>query len=109
MVGGDGGVIEVIEPLLQALAPGVETAVRTPGKTGDPSPAEQGYLRCGPSGSGHFAKMIHNGIEYGMMASLAEGLNILGTASKGDAPYNRFDFDLPALTELWRRGFVLAS
>lgn len=109
MVGGDSGVFEVIEPLLQALAPGVETAMRTPGKTGDPSPAEQGYLRCGPSGSGHFAKMIHNGIEYGMMASLAEGLNILGTASSGDAPYNRFDFDLPALTELWRRGSVVSS
>ena len=109
MVGCESEVFEVVEPLLQALAPGVGVVTRTPGNTGEPRPAEQGYLRCGPAGAGHFAKMIHNGIEYGMMASLAEGLNILGTASTGNAPYNRFDFDLPALTELWRRGSVVSS
>lgn len=109
MAGGDPDAFRTLEPLFQALAPGVGAAARGPGQSGDPTPSEQGYLHCGPAGAGHFAKMIHNGIEYGMMASLAEGMNILAGASDGPDPYDRFDFDLPALAELWRRGSVISS
>jgi 6-phosphogluconate dehydrogenase len=101
----------------------VDAADRTPGRDGAPLPAEHGYLRCGPSGSGHFVKMVHNGIEYGMMAAYAEGLNILKHAGVGladstldaeTAPlrrpeHYRYELDIPEVTELWRRGSVIAS
>ena len=79
MIGGETEVVERLGPLFEAIAPGVEAAARTPGRTGEPADAERGYLHCGPAGAGHFVKMVHNGIEYGMMAAYAEGLNILGT------------------------------
>jgi 6-phosphogluconate dehydrogenase len=123
MIGGEAQVVERLGPLFAAIAPGVEAAARTPGRTGEPSSAEQGYLHCGPNGAGHFVKMIHNGIEYGAMAAYAEGLNILRHANAGktsresdaetaplehpeDYPY---DLDLTDVTEVWRRGSVIAS
>jgi 6-phosphogluconate dehydrogenase len=77
MIGGSAAAVKRLDPIFRALAPGVDSAPRTPGRTGEPSPAENGYLHCGPSGAGHFVKMVHNGIEYGLMAAYAEGLNIL--------------------------------
>jgi 6-phosphogluconate dehydrogenase len=123
MVGGDADVVRSIEPILAALAPRVDAVPRTPGRTGEPAPQEHGYLHCGPHGAGHFVKMIHNGIEYGMMAAYAEGMNILRHANAGKAPrasdaettpldhpeLYQYDFDLPAIAELWRRGSVIAS
>jgi 6-phosphogluconate dehydrogenase len=124
MVGGEDEAVAHIEPLLRSIAPGVDAADRTPGLTGDPSPAEQGYLHCGPTGAGHFVKMVHNGIEYGMMAAYAEGLNVLhhanrgnedwGTASAEETPlehpeYYRYDIDTAQVAEVWRRGSVVAS
>jgi 6-phosphogluconate dehydrogenase len=123
MVGGDSNAFEHIEPIFQSLAPGVQAADRTPGRDGEPLPAEHGYLHCGPSGAGHFVKMVHNGIEYGMMAAYAEGLNILKHAGVGlgdsavdaeTAPlrrpeHYRYELDIPKVTELWRRGSVVAS
>jgi 6-phosphogluconate dehydrogenase len=108
MVGGEADAFARVEPLLKSLAPGSAAAPRLAGSTGDPTPAESGYLHCGPSGAGHFAKMIHNGIEYGMMAAMAEGLNILAMAG-GDKAKPRYAFDLPAIAELWRRGSVISS
>ncbi len=123
MVGGETEVVQHLDPILRTIAPGVEMAERTPGATGEPSPAEQGYLHCGPAGAGHFVKMVHNGIEYGMMAAYAEGLNVLHHANVGttrqehdaettplrDPQYYQYDLDLPAVTEVWRRGSVIAS
>jgi 6-phosphogluconate dehydrogenase len=123
MVGGDDEAVERLQPVLEALAPGVEGAERTPGRKGDPAPEEQGWLHCGPSGAGHFVKMVHNGIEYGIMQSYAEGLNVLRHANVGLAEretdaettplrnpdHYRYELDLPAVTELWRRGSVVAS
>ena len=123
MIGGDPDVVAGAEPIFASLAPGVDTAPRTPGRTGEVAPSEQGYLHCGPVGAGHFVKMIHNGIEYGMMASLAEGLNILRNANIGSrtqdadaetAPienpeYYYYDFDLAEVAEVWRRGSVVGS
>ena len=123
MIGGDAAAVERLDSIFRALAPGVDAAPRSPGRAGDPTPAEQGYLHCGPSGAGHFVKMVHNGIEYGMMAAYAEGLNVLQHASIGlgeresdaeTAPlrhpeHHRYDLDIPAITELWRRGSVVAS
>ncbi|WP_019932243.1 phosphogluconate dehydrogenase (NAD(+)-dependent, decarboxylating) [Nocardia sp. BMG111209] len=124
MVGGEADTVRHIEPLLRSIAPGVGAAERTPGRTGDPSPAEQGYLHCGPAGAGHFVKMVHNGIEYGAMQAYAEGMNILHKAGIGkvlsdkhsaeetplDHPeHYRYDIDVPEVTELWRRGSVVAS
>ena len=83
MIGGEEQAVERLRPLFEAIAPGVEAAARTPGQQGDPSPAEHGYLHCGPAGAGHFVKMVHNGIEYGVMAAYAEGLNILRNANAG--------------------------
>ncbi len=83
MIGGDADVVERLDPIFAALAPSVDAAPRTPGRSGPPTPAEHGYLRCGPSGAGHFVKMVHNGIEYGLMAAYAEGLNILRHANAG--------------------------
>jgi 6-phosphogluconate dehydrogenase len=123
MIGGDAAVVTRLDPLFAALAPGPESVSKTPGrKPGDA--AERGYLHCGPSGAGHFVKMVHNGIEYGLMAAYAEGLNVLKHANIGKsastahdaetAPlrnpeHYRYDFDLPAITEVWRRGSVVAS
>jgi 6-phosphogluconate dehydrogenase len=123
MIGGQSAAVERLGPIFSALAPGVEAAPRTPGRVGEPSPSEQGYLHCGPSGSGHFVKMVHNGIEYGMMAAYAEGLNILEHASVGLAEqtsdaettplrhpeHYRYELNIPEVTEVWRRGSVIAS
>jgi 6-phosphogluconate dehydrogenase len=123
MVGGDDTVVGRLVPILDTLAPGVDAALRTPGRVGDPRPEERGWLHCGPTGAGHFVKMVHNGIEYGMMAALAEGLALLDRADLGQvergadaetAPMRnpdayRYDIDLAAVTELWRRGSVVGS
>ena len=124
MIGGGGGAVSLLDPIFKSLAPGLGEIERTPGRTGDPSTEEQGYLHCGPAGAGHFVKMVHNGIEYGLMAAYAEGLNILHQANFGkqqqvhdaetapvpDAERNyAYDLDLTAITELWRRGSVIAS
>ena len=106
MIGGDTDVVAHLDPIFKALAPGVDAAERTPGRTGEPTQAEYGYLHCGPVGSGHFVKMIHNGIEYGMMAAFAEGLAIF-EAADGMTP--AYDLDIPEITEVWRRGSVVAS
>jgi 6-phosphogluconate dehydrogenase len=106
MIGGDQKVVAALDPIFKALCPGVESADRTPGRTGAPTQAEFGYLHCGPVGSGHFVKMIHNGIEYGMMAAFAEGLAIFEAADEMEPAY---DLDIPAITEVWRRGSVVAS
>ena len=123
MAGGTDEAIAMIAPVLQSLAPGVDSAPRTPGRTGDPTPAEEGWLHCGPSGAGHFTKMVHNGIEYGLMAAYAEGLNILKHANVGSGtqevdaettplrnPENyQYDLNLPDIAEVWRRGTVIRS
>ncbi len=123
MIGGDPEPVGRLTPIFASLAPGVGAAERTPGRVGDPDAAEQGYLHCGPSGAGHFVKMVHNGIEYGLMAAYAEGLNILANADAGlrtrdadaeTAPLEHpehylYDLDVPAITEVWRRGSVVGS
>ena len=124
MVGcGDDALWSRLELIFASLAPGVAAAPRTPGSTDPPAPQEQGYLRVGPVGAGHFVKMVHNGIEYGLMAAFAEGFNILDhanvgaesrtkdaeTAPLGDPDMYRYDLDLAAIAELWRRGSVVAS
>jgi 6-phosphogluconate dehydrogenase len=106
MIGGDATVVASLDPIFKALCPGVESAERTPGRTGEPAQPEYGYLHCGPIGAGHFVKMIHNGIEYGMMAAFAEGLAIFDAADEMTPAY---DLDIPAITEVWRRGSVVAS
>ncbi|HVD04207.1 MAG TPA: decarboxylating 6-phosphogluconate dehydrogenase [Candidatus Dormibacteraeota bacterium] len=123
MIGGEQGPVEHLDPIFASIAPGVDSAPRTPGRAGAPSHAEQGYLHCGPNGAGHFVKMVHNGIEYGMMASLAEGLDILHNANAGlrtqsadaetapmDEPqFYRYEIDTTEVSELWRRGSVVGS
>ena len=123
MIGGPDEAVQRLDPIFATLAPGFDAAERTPGREGDPSPAEQGYLHCGPSGAGHFVKMVHNGIEYGVMAAYAEGLNILRNANAGQvereadaetAPlehpeYYRFEIDISDVAEVWRRGSVISS
>ena len=123
MIGGEADVVEHLRPIFTTIAPGIDSASRTPGRTGEPDPAEHGLLHCGPNGAGHFVKMVHNGIEYGMMASLAEGLNILHNANAGkrsieadaetapmEAPeFYQFDIDTTAVAEVWRRGSVIES
>jgi 6-phosphogluconate dehydrogenase len=123
MIGGPDEAVKRLEPIFSSLAPGVEAAERTPGRSGDPTPAEHGYLHCGPSGAGHFVKMVHNGIEYGLMAAYAEGLNVLRNADVGQHPreadaetaplehpeYYRYDLDIPEVAEVWRRGSVVGS
>jgi 6-phosphogluconate dehydrogenase len=124
MVGGDTDAVERMSPIFATLAPGFAAAgTRTHGRDGDPTTAENGWLHCGPSGAGHFVKMVHNGIEYGLMAAYAEGLNILANANIGaenrpknaeTAPlthpqYYQYDLDLPSIAEVWRRGSVVAS
>ncbi len=105
-VGSDVDVFEHLDPIFASLAPGVGAVLRTRGRDGDPSTAEHGYLHCGPVGSGHFVKMVHNGIEYGLMASFAEGLNILRHAEDGKAAYR---IDVAEVAEVWRRGSVVSS
>jgi 6-phosphogluconate dehydrogenase len=123
MIGGPDRAVERLDPVFASLAPGVEAAERTPGRSGEPGPAENGYLHCGPNGAGHFVKMVHNGIEYGVMAAYAEGLNVLENADAGKvereadaetAPleqpeYYQYDLDLPEIAEVWRRGSVIGS
>jgi len=123
MIGGDETAVGRLQPVFETLAPGVEAAARTPGRTGEIAPEEQGWLHCGPSGAGHFVKMVHNGIEYGAMSALGEGLNVLAKANIGkvehvqdaetapldSADYYQFDIDLARVTEVWRRGSVIAS
>ncbi len=123
MIGGESEPVERLAPVFRALAPGLEAAARTPGRSGDPAPEEQGWLHCGPAGAGHFVKMVHNGVEYGLMAALAEGFSILERADIGSekrkddaetAPlhqpqYYQFDLPIDRVAELWRRGTVIAS
>jgi len=123
MVGGEPEAVGRIQPVLAALAPGSGTVERTPGRQGDLSPAEEGWLHCGPNGAGHFVKMIHNGIEYALMTAYAEGLNILRGANAGsvdrpadaenaplrDPQYYQYEIDLAEVTEVWRRGSVVSS
>jgi 6-phosphogluconate dehydrogenase len=123
MIGGPDAAVERLDPIFATLAPGVDSAPRTPGREGDPSAAENGYLHCGQAGAGHFVKMVHNGIEYGMMAAFAEGLNILRNANAGAAEreadaetaplehpqYYRYEIDVSEVTEVWRRGSVVGS
>jgi len=123
MIGGDDTAVTRLTPIWRTIAPGVESAERTPGRTGEIAQAEEGWLHCGPVGAGHFVKMVHNGIEYGLMAAYAEGLNILQNADEGSRPRDKdaetapldhpefysYDIDIPAVTEVWRRGSVVAS
>ena len=122
MIGGETGVVQRLDPIFKTLAPGLGDIARTPGRDGTGS-AEQGYLHCGPNGAGHFVKMVHNGIEYGMMAAYAEGLSILKSANIGSATHEvdaettpmrdpahyRYDMPLHDIAEVWRRGSVIAS
>jgi 6-phosphogluconate dehydrogenase len=123
MIGGEPEVVKHLDPIFATLAPGVGEIERTPGRSGAPTSAENGYLHCGPSGAGHFVKMVHNGIEYGLMAAYAEGLNILKHADAGkhqrtadaetsplmDPQYYQYELDVGAISEVWRRGSVVAS
>jgi len=124
MIGGEDAIVSRLDPVFASLAPGVDTAPRTAGRSGDVTQAEQGYLHCGPNGAGHFVKMVHNGIEYGLMAAYAEGLNVLHHANVGstaqrdvdaettplrDPDLYRYDLSLPDIAEVWRRGSVVSS
>ncbi len=110
MAGGEKQAFDHIEPILRTLAPGEKTAPKTKNRTKDYSTANMGYYYCGPSGSGHFVKMIHNGIEYGIMQSYAEGLELIKNANANTLPeLQRFDLDVREITELWRRGSVIGS
>jgi 6-phosphogluconate dehydrogenase len=123
MIGGDAGAVRRLEPIFSSLAPGIGSVARTPDRDESTGSAEQGYLHCGPAGAGHFVKMVHNGIEYGLMAAYAEGLNILRHANAGasqrsidaettplrNPEHYRYDFNLAEVAELWRRGSVVAS
>ncbi len=123
MIGGEDTIVHRLDPIFRALAPGVGAAPRTAGAVGEPAPAEEGYLHCGPNGAGHFVKMVHNGIEYGLMAAYAEGLNVLRHANVGlkthaaDAETTplrnpelyRYELDVARVSEVWRRGSVIGS
>jgi 6-phosphogluconate dehydrogenase len=124
MIGGDDAAVQRLQPVFVSLAPGLAAAPRTPGREqSDPTPAEQGWLHCGPNGAGHFVKMVHNGIEYGLMAAYAEGLNVLKHADVGkhthdvdaettplrDPEAYQYELDLKEISELWRRGSVVSS
>jgi len=110
MVGGDKGTVERLAPIWSTLAPGRSGIDPSPGREGKGSTAEDGWLHCGPAGSGHFVKMVHNGIEYGLMQAYAEGLDILRNAGSQELPAElRFNLDLADITELWRRGSVVSS
>ena len=127
MIGGEVGVVEHLRPIYSSLAPGIEAATRTPGRKAGTGTAEEGFLHCGPHRVGHFVKMVHNGIEYGVMAAYAEGLNLLRSANPGprdrqaqsghdaettplrDPELYRFEMNLPEIAEVWRRGSVIGS
>ncbi|GBD37235.1 6-phosphogluconate dehydrogenase, NAD(+)-dependent, decarboxylating [bacterium HR36] len=110
MVGGEKAVVARLEPILRDLAPGLEAAPRTAGRTGQPQPCELGYLHCGPVGAGHFVKMVHNGVEYALMQAYAEGVDLLRAAAQAEPQRDwRYEFDIPAILELWRRGSVVGS
>ena len=123
MIGGEAATVKHLDPIFKTLAPGIGTIDRTPGRTQAGGSAEQGYLHCGPNGAGHFVKMVHNGIEYGLMAAYAEGLNVLRAANVGkqkhaidaettplrDPAHYQYDLNLPDIAEVWRRGSVIAS
>ena len=123
MIGGEDGAVQHLTPIFSALAPGSGSVPRTPGRSGTVAPSEQGYLHCGPSGAGHFVKMVHNGIEYGLMAAYAEGFNILHKANIGlreqrhdaettplrEPEFYRYELNLPDIAEVWRRGSVIGS
>ncbi|MCW5890352.1 MAG: decarboxylating 6-phosphogluconate dehydrogenase [bacterium] len=123
MIGGETAVVQRLDPLFRTLAPGVGSIDRTPDRPANRGTAEEGYLHCGPSGAGHFVKMVHNGIEYGLMAAYAEGLNVLRHANAGkterekdaettplrEPEFYQYDLDLPEIAEVWRRGSVVAS
>ncbi len=123
MIGGEAWIVQHLEPIFRALAPGAAAAGRTPGRSGEPAGAELGFLHCGPPGAGHFVKMVHNGIEYSIMAAYAEGLNILRHANIGkqgfdkdaettplrDPEYYQYEMNLPEIAEVWRRGSVIGS
>jgi 6-phosphogluconate dehydrogenase len=123
MIGGEKDVVAHLDPIFKTLAPGSATVSPTPGRAADAGTAAEGYLHCGPSGAGHFVKMVHNGIEYGLMAAYAEGLNVLHHANEGKAErtadaettplrypeHYQYDFNLADITEVWRRGSVIAS
>jgi 6-phosphogluconate dehydrogenase len=123
MIGGEDDVVNRLDPVFRSIAPGIGEADRTPGRTGDPTPSELGYLHCGPAGAGHFVKMVHNGIEYGIMAAYAEGLNVLRHADAGkhrreadaettplrEPQYYQYEIDTAEVAEVWRRGSVIAS
>jgi 6-phosphogluconate dehydrogenase len=123
MIGGEQEAVDRLNPIFASIAPGVEAAERTPGRTGDPAPSEQGYYHCGPNGAGHFVKMVHNGIEYGMMAAYAEGLNIIKNADAGKREHEmdaetapmeqpelyQYEINTAEVAEVWRRGSVVAS
>jgi 6-phosphogluconate dehydrogenase len=123
MIGGEQNIVKHLDPIFATLAPGIGEIPRTPGREKTQGTAEQGYLHCGPNGAGHFVKMVHNGIEYGLMAAYAEGLGVLRAANVGkhqheadaettplrDPEHYQYDFNLPDITEVWRRGSVIAS
>jgi 6-phosphogluconate dehydrogenase len=123
MIGGETDVVKRLDPIFSTLAPGAGSIARTPGREKSSGTAEQGYLHCGPNGAGHFVKMVHNGIEYGIMAAYAEGLGVLQSADAGkrqhatdaettplrDPEHYQYDFNLPDIAEVWRRGSVIAS
>jgi 6-phosphogluconate dehydrogenase len=110
MIGGPGPAVRALDPVFRALAPGVEAAGRTPGRDGEPANAEQGYLHCGAAGAGHYVKMVHNGIEYGLMQAYAEGFHLLsGAGGEELPPAERYDLDTAAIAEVWRRGSVIGS
>ncbi|MGH3113187.1 MAG: phosphogluconate dehydrogenase (NAD(+)-dependent, decarboxylating), partial [Gaiellaceae bacterium] len=123
MIGGEDEIVDRLSPIFASIAPGVDSAPRTPGRTGDPSPAEHGYYHCGPNGAGHFVKMVHNGIEYGIMAAYAEGLNVIANADMGKrqreadaetAPlenpeHYQYEIDTTEVAEVWRLGSVVGS
>ena len=123
MIGGDDEAVQRLDPIFKSLAPGTGDVERTEGRSGDPSPSEMGYLHCGPNGAGHFVKMVHNGIEYGIMAAYGEGLNIIKHANVGsrkqeedaettplrDPELYQYDINTAEVAEVWRRGSVIAS
>jgi 6-phosphogluconate dehydrogenase len=123
MIGGESEVVDRLGPLFASIAPGADAAARTPGRNGAPSPSEQGYYHCGPNGAGHFVKMVHNGIEYGLMAAYAEGLNVIANADVGKREHDmdaetaplehpefyEYEIDTTEVAEVWRRGSVIAS
>ena len=123
MIGGEKAIVEHLDPVFKTIAPGIGDIDRTTGRDGDPSAPELGYLHCGPNGAGHFVKMVHNGIEYGIMAAYAEGINILKHANVGSQQHDidaettplqnpedyQYDIDVAEVAEVWRRGSVVAS